>query len=69
MKFLMFIFMMLVIGALFIISNNDLALYKEGNFKEFTGLYLEWLNQVYLNIQVITGNVIGMEWVPGNFSD
>jgi len=64
MKLVLFVIMFLVIGALLILSNNNLPLYKEENIAKFKVLYIEWLDNVYKNSQSITGNVINMRWMP-----
>lgn len=66
MKLVILLLMFLVIGALLIISNSNLALYKDENISEFKGLYLDWLDNVYKNAQIITGNLVKMKWLPEN---
>jgi len=56
--------MFLMLSALLIISNNNLALYKEENRESFFGLYFSWLDQVYTNVYTITGKIIEMKWIP-----
>jgi hypothetical protein len=51
-------------GALLMVSNYNLALYKGENVIEFGNLYVSWLDQIYQNLRSITGNVVQMEWVP-----
>ncbi len=64
MKVLIIILLFLAISALLIISNNDLALYKQENLEEFSELYLGWLNQLYQNLQNLTGEVVKSDWLP-----
>ena len=64
MKLILFLFMFLILGALLIISNNNLAFYKESNVNQFNTLYFEWLDGVYSNVQIMTGNLIKLEWLP-----
>lgn len=64
MKILIFILMFLIIGALFIISNNNLAMDKQENIDRFSELYLEWFNQIYVNTQALTGEVLKINWLP-----
>ena len=66
MKLVILLLMFLVIGALLIISNNNLALYKDENIHEFKVLYIDWLDNVYKNAQTITGNLVKMRWLPEN---
>ena len=64
MKILIFILMFLIIGALFIISNNNLAMYKQENIDRFSELYFEWFNQIYVNTQTLTEEVLKLNWLP-----
>lgn len=64
MKIPIFILMFFVLGALLIISNNNLAIYRQGSFENFFGLYVEWINQIYKNIQILTGDVARLYWLP-----
>lgn len=58
--------MFFALSALLIISNNDLALYKEENRQEFNELYTGWLDDVYSNVLSITGNIVKLDWMPKN---
>lgn len=53
-----------ILGALFIISNNNLALIKRENIQIFSNLYSKWLNDIYSNTYSLTGKVIQLEWLP-----
>lgn len=64
----MILFMFFVISALFIISNDNLYMYKQENIVKFVDLYLDWVNQVFLNSQKVTGEVVKLEWLPENSS-
>lgn len=64
MKIVLFVLMFLIIGGLLIISNNNLPLYKDENIVKFKVLYLDWLEGVYSNTVTLTGNVVGMDWLP-----
>ena len=64
MKILVVVIMFFLISALMIISNNNLSMYKQENLEEFSELYVGWVDQVYVNIQTLTGNAIRMDWVP-----
>ena len=64
MKFLLFLIMFFVVSALLIISNENLKLNEEGTFEIFKDSYFEWLDQIYVNSQTITGNVVGLDWTP-----
>ncbi len=64
MKILMFVLMFVIICALLIISNNDLEMYKHENIENFSKLYIQWGDQVYLNAQILTGEIIKLDWLP-----
>lgn len=56
--------MFFIFSALLIISNNNLAFNEDKNIKQFSQLYWEWLNKFYFNSQIITGNIIKINWLP-----
>jgi len=62
MRFIWTILILLALGLLLIISNNNLALYKIENLQELGRLSLSWFSQVYENLQTLTGSVIEMNW-------
>ena len=64
MKFLIIILMFFIFSGLLIISNNNLALNNSENFNEFLGLYGQLINQLYLNLQILTGKIVQLDWVP-----
>lgn len=55
--------MFFILGALFVISNNNLAVFYGDSF-EFFQLYFSWLNKIYVNVQTLTGEVAGFDWSP-----
>ena len=65
MKTMILILFFLAVSALLIISNNDLSLYKQENVEEFSALYVQWLNEIYSNMQTLTGNAVKLDWLPG----
>lgn len=64
MKLLLFIMLFFILSALLIISNNNLAMHKQENIGKFSELYLDWINHLYLNAQVLTGETIKLDWLP-----
>jgi len=64
MKILMLIVMFLFLGALFIISNNNLYLKESENLVIFKSLYHNWLSHVYDNSLKLTGHVVNLDWLP-----
>ena len=66
MRITLIIIIFFVIGALLIISNNDLSMREKKNVSHFTELYIDWMNQIYINLQSISGNVVKLNWFPFN---
>ena len=64
MKTMILILFFLAVSALLIISNNDLSLYKQENVEEFSALYVQWLNEIYSNMQNLTGNAVKLDLLP-----
>jgi hypothetical protein len=56
----------LIMGALFIVSNNNLAMYKQENIVNFVDLYLTWINNLSSNLYSLTGDIIKLDWVPSS---
>lgn len=53
-----------LLGALLIISNNNLALINRNNLKTFSDLYVGWLDDIYSNTYSLTGKIIQLDWLP-----
>lgn len=68
MKTIMIIIMFFLVGAFFIVSENNLALNDQAKFNQFVGLYSSWLSQIFGNIGGVSGYVVKMDWLPGNSS-
>jgi len=64
MRFFIFLVILFMISALIIVSNNNLALYKNENIPKFSHLYVEWLGKVYENIITSGGYVVRLDWLP-----
>ena len=64
MKILMLVLIFFVIGALFILENNNLKMYKHENLEKFSDLYIEWMDQIYSNVRSLTGQVVQSNWFP-----
>ena len=64
MKIFMLIIMFLCIGALFIVSQNNLALGNPKNVDNFVSLYGNWLKGSVENLGSLTSHVVKMEWLP-----
>ena len=66
MKILMLAIFFLMIGALFIISENNLALKDSGSFPKFLGIYYSWISHLFDNSKNLAGYIIKMDWLPEN---
>ena len=64
MKIVIFLVMFLLIGAFFIISNNNLHLGNPEQRGVFTKSYFEWFGKIFANSKTVTGYVINMNWLP-----
>lgn len=60
----MFMILLLLIGAFFIISNEDLKMNSKDNFDEFSQLYFKWMDGLIGNSVGIAGHVVKMDWLP-----
>ena len=60
----MFIIMFLLIGAFFIISNEEIKLDSEKNIGMFFNLYGQWIDSLVGNGRTVLGYVVKMEWLP-----
>jgi hypothetical protein len=65
MKTLMLIVFFLLIGAFFIIAENNIYLNSPRNIGEFLGLYIDWMGEITGNAQTVSGYMTKMEWLPG----
>ena len=64
MRVILFIVIFFILGALFIINNNNLALIHKENIGSFSSLYLNWLDNIYSNTYSLTGKIIQLDWLP-----
>ena len=62
----MFITFFLLLGAFFIISENNLKLAETGNLQKFLGLYYSWIIQLGGNSFNTAGYIVKLDWLPGN---
>ncbi len=66
MKIVLLVIMFFLIGAFFIISENNLALSKPGNSDKVIELYSDWLSHIFDNSRSLAGYVVKMDWLPDN---
>ena len=60
----MFLVMFLLIGAFFIISDENIKLNSQKNAGEFFQLYGQWIDSLADNGKTVLGYVVKMEWLP-----
>jgi hypothetical protein len=60
----LFILIVFLFGALLIISNNNLAMYKPDNAQKFLQLSSDWISTLYNNFLTISGQAIKLNWTP-----
>ena len=65
MKFLLILIKVFVIGALLIISNQDLSISDSSNREHFINEYSSWVSSLFEKGLSITSYVIKNEWLPG----
>jgi len=64
MKLLMFIILFFLIGAFFIISNENIRLNSNENINLFLKEYGKWADDLLGNGRTVVGYVAKMEWLP-----
>ena len=64
MKIQMIIIKLLIIGALFIISNQNLHLGISQEREIFFNAYSGWITNILNKIVDVTGHFVRLEWVP-----
>jgi hypothetical protein len=64
MKIPILIIKLLVLGALFLISNQNLHLGVSSEREIFFNAYLGWVNNIFHQAVDITGYVVKFEWLP-----
>lgn len=60
----MFIIIFLLIGAFFLISENNIHINNTEEMTKFSSLYLSWLGNLAENAKEISGYVIKLDWLP-----
>ena len=62
----MVVIKLLFLGALFIISNNNLHLSNTIERETFTNLYVTWFDNLFKQGVEVTSYVVKFEWLPLN---
>ena len=66
MKFAVIVMKLLVVSALFLVSNYNLHLADQHERQIFLNLYSSWMGELYQNLRSMTGYVVKFEWLPSN---
>ncbi len=64
MKIFMILAIFLLLGAFFIVSNNNLALIEDEGREEFRDKYGQWLAGILDNSRDVTAYVVKLDWLP-----
>ncbi|HLC31155.1 MAG TPA: hypothetical protein VJK51_00665 [Candidatus Nanoarchaeia archaeon] len=64
MRLLFFLMLFLLIGAFFIISNNNFKLSIKEDLNQFYSLYLNWFASLADNAKTFTGYITQSHWLP-----
>ncbi|MBI2452155.1 hypothetical protein HYV50_03700 [Candidatus Pacearchaeota archaeon] len=64
MKLSIFVLKFLFIGALFIVTNENLYLKNPADREIFFNLFYSWFSQLSSHLTKITGFVTNSEWLP-----
>ena len=64
MKTALILIKVFVIGALLIISNENLAMNSAENRHQFFSEYTIWLSELFDHGMVVVGYVVGNDWLP-----
>jgi len=68
MKVTLILIKLLFLGALFIISNNNLHLNDHAEREAFLGMYYNWIDNLFNQGLQVTSYVVKFEWLPNNES-
>lgn len=66
MKTLVFVVLFLLMGAFFIISNNNLALAEGDNAVIFLKTYSSWGSDTIINLATTGSYLLNLDWMPAN---
>jgi len=54
----------LTLGALLIISNNNLEMHNQEKREKFLNISTLWIDEIYSNTQSLVGQAIKLNWLP-----
>jgi uncharacterized alpha/beta hydrolase family protein len=63
-KIIIFLIIMMLIAAIFIITKNSYDLTKKADSNEFVKSFSGWAVRVIGNSASLVGNAVKMDWVP-----
>jgi hypothetical protein len=66
MRIYLFIILFLLVGAFFIVSNNNLHLNESKDMSKFVSLYYSWLGGLFNNVKGMSAYVVKSEWLPNS---
>ncbi len=64
MKIILILMKVFIIGALLIISNENLEMSSAENRTQFFSEYTTWLSKLFDHSLVVVGYVVGSDWLP-----
>lgn len=68
MRITMIVIMFLLLGAFFIISNDNLHIGRSDELYKFGEKYYSWLLGLGKNVGSVSGYVVKFEWLPDKIS-
>jgi hypothetical protein len=69
MKVTIVVLKLLFIGALFLVSNNELRLVESQDLNTFIDLYVAWLGNLFSQSVELTGYVANSQWLPTSVNE
>jgi ribosomal 50S subunit-associated protein YjgA (DUF615 family) len=64
MRLLIIFLFLIMLFPLLVISNNNFNLQEKEDSEKFFNISKSWINETYLNLQKISGQIIKMNWTP-----
>jgi len=64
MRIFLILLFFITLGALLIISNNNLEMHNKENVDKFLNISISWADEIYFNTQSLTSQAIKLNWLP-----
>jgi hypothetical protein len=64
MRAVFLIILFFLLGAFFIISNENIHINKKAEFSNLYSLYYNWLSNIFSNAKSISGYIVKFNWLP-----